>query len=105
MKLPKKIRIGYKGFKVEPWKSESDTYGVIDYKTGLIKIKDDLDDEETANTLIHEILHGIFYETGLSLDMKYDEEEKLVFVLANSICRFFLENPKLVKEFLTTRVK
>lgn len=51
-----------------------------------------------AETLIHEILHGIFYSSNVlySVENKGDLEEHLVDTLANALALVFKDNPELL---------
>lgn len=74
MEFPKEVKIGGVIYTVE----EKDTvdsnpmnYGVCVYHDCHIEIKKDLSVERKEQTLIHEILHAIFFEAGL---MEHEED-------------------------------
>lgn len=61
-------------------------FGMIDYKKCEIKINKDLTKEAKAETLCHEILHGIFIHLGYEKDA---ENEQYVQCLAQAISQSF----------------
>lgn len=97
MKLPEKMRIGYRNYIVRNWeKQEADARnlrGTHWSHAGWIKIDESLCPEEKANTFIHEILHAIW----LQCDLDDDLEEHVVTVLANQLTQVFQDNPEVTK--------
>lgn len=61
-------------------------FGQIEYKTAKILINEEMTDEMKAETLCHEILHGIFVHIGRS-DLNNDEP--FVQMLGNAINQTF----------------
>lgn len=61
-------------------------FGMIDYQKCEIKINKDLTDEAKAETLCHEILHGIFIHLGYEKDA---ENEQYIQCLAQAINQSF----------------
>jgi hypothetical protein len=105
MKLPKQIKVGYADFKVVNLKSE---YADHDTKEGhcssahhIISVRsDDRPDSEVANTLLHEVLHAIWYIWGNGGGL---EEESAVTTMANGLLTVFKDNEGFV-EFLSEAV-
>lgn len=61
----------------------------------VIRVKiDGENDWSIADTLIHEILHGIYRTYSVSDD---DGEERVVSVMATGLTQVFRDNPRLVK--------
>ena len=51
-----------------------------------------------ANTLLHEVMHGIVYQYGMVQTMdKFDKEEKIVNTLTNGLMNVFVDNPWLME--------
>lgn len=93
MKLPKKIKIGYKTYSIKPWSASdvacSEAYGCCDNDSQIIYIYDDLDDLSKFDTLLHEILHAIWNFA----DLPNDQEEEIVNRLATWLTLVASENP------------
>ena len=61
-------------------------FGQIDYARGIIKINKDMPDEMKAETLCHEMLHGMLTHLGYH---EQSQEEQFVQALANAISQSF----------------
>jgi hypothetical protein len=65
----KKIKIGYQDVVIErettTFQKQSDCYGEYDHRKNTITIQNGLPPLDEANTLLHEILHGIAYINSL----------------------------------------
>jgi hypothetical protein len=75
--LPSKVKIGGIEYSVEEKEvviinGNSNYSGKIDYHQATIEILKDSPEQRKEETLIHEILHGVFYESGCVIE---DEEE------------------------------
>jgi len=95
MKLPKKLKIGYKTYKVVS-QDASDIrrsrggVGSCDHNTSLISVDTSISDEtEQLNTLLHEILHACYCVGDLEGG---ESEEKVVSVLANVLLQVLQDN-------------
>lgn len=97
MKLPTKIKVGYRNYEVKPMpKEEADERGLRGShlnQTGLIKVDESMDSEQQANTFFHEILHACW----LQCDLPEEPEEHTVTVLANHLTQVFQDNPEVSK--------
>ena len=76
-----KIKIGYQDVVIEretsTFSKQTDSYGEYDHRKNIISIQTELSDLDEANTLLHEILHGIAYINSLTVGgMPLDKEEK-----------------------------
>lgn len=90
MQLPAEIKIGgitYSVVEKETVDNSPDCYGVVIYADNHIEIKKSLSDERKAQTLIHEMLHAVFFESGYE-----NHEEKLSDQLALTLHQVLKEN-------------
>lgn len=99
MTLPKSVRIGYLNYKVCEC-DQDELEG--DFQCGSQRLRVRTKDRSkafAANTLIHEIVHGVFFHEGLkNLDgMTHEREEMLVNCMANGLTQVIKDNPKLIK--------
>lgn len=100
MSLPETVRIGYADYKVERWEHHKATaaqrYGENSSHELTLRIDEELFERaplKAANTVIHEILHGIYWIYGLEDE---DKEERIVKVMASAWAQIWRDNPKLV---------
>lgn len=102
--LPKKIKIGYKDYTISLFTSidtsREQKYGHADHTACQIKIMPDLTNKELANTLYHEILHGVFFcfnvPDGSGEDrINHLTEERAVLSITNGIMAVYRDNPDL----------
>ena len=87
-----KIKIGYKTYDIvydNEYLDEKELTGEIDYYNKKIIVRNDRDESEFLNTFIHEILHGIFYQSG---DRNLKEDEDLINCLANGLTQVLVDN-------------
>ena len=105
--IPKKIKIGYQDVTIErvtaSFSRPTDSYGEYEHRKNTITIQENLSDLDEADTLLHEILHGICYInsltiSGMPLD-KEDKEEVVVNQITNSLMEVFKNNKWLLKFF------
>jgi len=126
MKLPDKIRIGYQDIVIEREKASfskptdsygeydhrfskpTDSYGEYDHRKNSITIQSELSSLDEANTLIHEILHGISYINSLTVSgqpLDTDSKEEVVInQITNGLIQVFRDNPWL-SDYLKNRLK
>jgi len=94
----KNIKIGYKDYKIKNLDSIvsrcNEINGQFIASDGVIALSSTEDNISHANTLIHEVLHGIIYQWGIDLDDK--EEEKICNTIANGLTTVFVDNPSLL---------
>jgi hypothetical protein len=110
MKIPAKgVKIGYTWYDFEHWSRQKavreSAYGNFEHfhgrqRIGLAKHKKG---SELANTLLHEILHGIAYQYGLCEDFSISDktckveegshEEKIVNAFSNGLMAVMVDNP------------
>ena len=112
MKLPDKIRIGYQDVTIEreraSFSKPTDSYGEYDHRKNSITIQSELSSLDEANTLIHEILHGIAYINSLTVSgqpLDSDGKEEVVInQITNGLMQVFRDNPWLIS-YLKEKIK
>lgn len=91
MQIPEKIKIGWREYTVEKGEKRfcqsGDLCGEIDYGAKVIYLYEGLDNEEMANTFLHEIIHGIFEYMGR------EQDEGLVVALTEGLYQVLRDNP------------
>lgn len=107
MKLPRKVTIGYRKYRVEELsKKQSDADEALGWHFNYparIKVRlTELDPAEVANTFLHEILHGC-WKVG-ELPKKKIDEEQVVTVLANQLTQVIRDNPEVI-EFIVKNAR
>lgn len=99
MKLPKTIRISHSSYELLPKHHINVTgdpvHGLIKYTEKEIEFVENLKGNETVDTIIHEIFHGIFRSTDLMFNQDGELEEHIVTVLATGLTTVMKDNPKL----------
>jgi hypothetical protein len=100
MKLPEQIKVGCYTFTIVDWESRNAEaerkYGTMSSTELVIKVRTDLGPRHTANTLLHELKHAIFFFFNLDTD---DGEEHVVTCLANGMSMVMVDNPDLMAYF------
>jgi len=97
VKLPKSILIGPYPIAVRGVVDMSEDMECIgDYNSHYQRIRLDtgLKGIRMAETLLHEILHGIYYAYGL---VDSDEEEKIVSLMSTGLFKVLMDNPELLQ--------
>ena len=96
----KKIKIGYKTYTIRETDKMSDVdtmYGRCDHAANEIVINKGQHNDEKPNTLMHEILHGVFYTMGMNNSDVTEQEEYIVNTMSNGIMQVFMDNPHLLE--------
>ena len=105
--MEKKVKIGYQDIVIEretsTFQKQSDCYGEYDHRKNSITIQNGLSPLDEANTLLHEIIHGIAYinsltQSGEPLDTE-NKEEVVVNTLTNGLAQVFRANKWLLPYF------
>ena len=98
MQIPKKVRIGGIDYTIKrvPRLVSADgdlCNGLFDSNRSVIELnsENELSQGRIEQVLIHEILHGIVFTTGLNLE----DEEITVNVLAKGLYQVIKDNPQL----------
>jgi len=96
--LPLHIRVGAIEYRVIDWNYQdaqsAERNGECDRGNRIIRIREDLNDDDKARVLLHEVLHAA-YDMG-ALDDGCTEE-KVVTVLANQVTAIWRDNPAFVR--------
>ena len=69
--------------------------GSIDYNKNIIKIADFVGESQAKITLMHEIVHGMVFERGISLDK--GDEETIVDELGKAMLQVIRDNKDLIE--------
>jgi len=105
--MEKRIKIGYQDIVIEretaTFQKQSDCYGEYDHRKNTITIQNGLPPLDEANTLLHEILHGIAYinsltQSGQPLDSE-NKEEVVINTMTNALAQVFRDNKWLLPYF------
>ncbi len=100
MGIPKKIKVGYRDYKVELWDTAEATRAgrraEIDMWNNTIRISDAWPLEDQRECIIHEVLHALWYDRALDDTEKWNEEF-LVSNIASGLTAVFRDNPGLLK--------
>ena len=106
MNIPESIKIGYRQYNLEAWKqtvaTANEASGQLFITAGVLGYNKEEKGVSHANTIIHEIMHGIIYQWNMDLDEKV--EELVVNGLANGLTTIFVDNPKLM-DYLKDKIK
>ena len=94
----KKIKIGYKDYVFEAMDAcelaTSGDYASINHRTGKIKYDTSIDDIENLDSILHEVLHGIYRQFGK--DITAEEEEYCIKIFSFGLMGVFRDNPDLL---------
>lgn len=105
--MPSSLQVGPHSFKVKTGKKarqrlvEDSTNGHAILNQSTIRIDTQRPHSQQAVTLLHEVLHAVWYNTSLGLTHDDEVQEAVVTALTPLLLDTFLRNPKLV-EFLCT---
>ena len=106
MKVPGKIKVGYRYYKLEEWKqtvaNANEAHGQFFAKEGVIGYTAEETGVSHANTIFHELIHAIIYQWNIELGEKM--EEIVVNGLANGLSTVFVDNPELM-DYLKIKIK
>lgn len=85
------INIAGINYTVESFETDVDRnlMGRLAYDTAQIYIRKDLPVDKKYETLLHEVMHAVYMNTGLQ---QGDEEEKIVTALSSGIYQFLKDN-------------
>lgn len=94
MGIPKNINIGAHQYQVV-LTDAIDDFGSCENIKGRILINKTAPKSFQEETLIHESIHAIFDQTGISRGLNDEEEEKLVQPLGHAIYQLIKDNPEV----------
>ena len=96
--FPTYLRVGPIVYRVVDWDYHAahsvDRDGECDRANRIIRVREDLNGDDKARILLHEVLHAC-YSMGDLADG--DAEEKVVTVLANQLAQVWRDNPDFVR--------
>jgi hypothetical protein len=97
--LPAKVKVGYVDYKIETWAHDqadaSERYGETDRVRRIIRIDTDYTPQQSAETLLHEILHTIWAMWNVS-ELRKLEEEAVVHALGKGLATVMRDNPDVL---------
>lgn len=104
--IPKKVRIGYLDYKIEEYQDD-EFEGDYSPQSQRIRIRTlGRSSAFIANTLLHEVMHGVYYHSSLkspnSSDSDTETEENVVNGMSNMLSQVFRDNPDLIRYLLKT---
>ncbi len=79
--------------------------GFIDYYSQIIYVKSDIHHDLLAETILHEILHAIVDDSGISairFDPNVDISESIVAILSSRLLATLRDNVDILKKFSIT---
>ena len=104
--LPESIKIGYRNYKLEAWKqtvaTANEASGQFFITAGVLGYNQEEKGVSHANTILHEIMHGIIYQWNMELEER--AEESIVNSLTNGLTTVFVDNPQLL-DYLRLKIK
>lgn len=97
MELPKTLRIGGFIWEVEENKkitTEGNCFGSTHTVTQSIYIEPDLPEQKKWQTLLHEVMHAVYWQCGLTKDknIQADVEEKIIHALSMGMYQVLKDN-------------
>lgn len=99
MTIPESVKLGWRNYRIlqdeHRCSEEGDLSGEIDYANSVIYIYDKLSEDEKCVTLLHEIIHGIFYLSGRKKQMN---DEPLIECLSENLYQVIKDNPGMFGE-------
>lgn len=105
---PVSIKIGPVVYKVETVKDlhmddedKTPLNGQIVYEDQTIQLEADLNPDYAQIVLLHETLHGVLYQAGLTIDMTDEKEEALIMGLSFGLVDLLRSNPLLCRSIIT----
>lgn len=100
--LPKSVKVGYRTVHFKTVDERvTHALGVFNTRDGVIGLTTSQDDQELANTILHEIFHAVWHIYGLPHS---EQEEQVVTTLSNGFSGVLRDNPKLF-EVLARMIK
>jgi len=99
MKIPEKVKIGGREYKIEQSEHRAagngdDICGEVWWSRNSIYLYENLPEDGKAATLLHEIIHAIFHHCGR---FKQRDDEGLVNALAEGIFQVINDNPEMFR--------
>ena len=93
--FPTEVKIGPMTYSVEL--TDTEEMGRLREVSSEIEVQEGMAHCQQQETLLHEVLHGIFITAGSrSLGLEGDEEEKVVRLISPYVLMFIRENPEVI---------
>ena len=94
-----RVRIGYVDYDIVP-NTNKKLDGQFIHTDKQITISENLNPADKLNTIIHEILHGIWFHWGLGeqIEKPKKAEEMVVTALANGLTNVIRDNPQFLSD-------
>ncbi len=106
MPMPKSVKVGATTFQVRGMSREAELLGAdwggADFGTNTITVSAAVSDPRRKETLLHEILHCIYYEWNIQLE---DDEERTVSAFAFGLSAVMKDNPLAFKWLMEKKEK
>ena len=99
MNIPDKVKVGWREYIIEQKEHRTaegggDLYGDIHYEDCKIYIYDKQPEFNKPSTLLHEIIHGIFYISGHE---EWRKNEELIDCITENLYQVIKDNPDMFK--------
>lgn len=98
VEMPTHLRVGPVVYRVVEWEHReayaSAASGECDRPNRVIRVREDLNRDDKARVLLHEVMHAA-YDMGALADG--EREEQIVTVLANQMTAIWRDNPDFVR--------
>jgi hypothetical protein len=95
--FPTTLRIGYRDFVIEQWDAKAASgagkYGECDRNHAIIRVDTSYGPVQSAETLLHEVMHGCFGVAGIADE---DNEERTITHLSAQLTQVLRDNPHLL---------
>jgi hypothetical protein len=113
MNKPNNVKVGWKDIRIEyiePQfeRNNADFWGQFLSRKGVIEIQKEIQGDDLANTLLHEILHAIVYASSLNSEggalEDHKDEEQTVNSITNHLMAVIKDNPWFL-DFLKEQIK
>ncbi len=113
MNKPNNVKVGWKDIRIEyiePQfeRNNSDFWGQFLSRKGVIEIQKEIQGDDLANTLLHEVLHAIVYASSLNSEggalEDHKDEEQTVNSITNHLMAVIKDNPWFL-DFLKEQIK
>jgi|TARA_R100000027_G_scaffold57045_1_gene46547 hypothetical protein len=113
MNKPNNVKVGWKDIRIEyiePQfeRNNADFWGQFLSRKGVIEIQKEIQGDDLANTLLHEVLHAIVYASSLNSEggalEDHKDEEQTVNSITNHLMAVIKDNPWFL-DFLKEQIK
>ena len=95
--MPASVKVGYRTYRLELWTeqqaTDEDSDGESDHEAGAIRLDPRMDPQKAGNTVLHELIHAVWYVW--SLPEENIGEELAVGGITNGLATVLRDNPGL----------